>query len=36
VWVVWIGTKFEALELPAVGEEMELPAIDYQKALQGA
>lgn len=35
VWVVWRTTKFEPLELPAVGEEVELPAIDYQKALQG-
>ncbi len=36
VWVVWRETKFEALELPGVGEEVEIPAIDYQKALQGA
>jgi hypothetical protein len=35
VWVVWKGTKFERLVVPAVGEEVELPAIDYQQAMQG-
>jgi hypothetical protein len=36
VWLVWRTTKLEKLDLPAVGEEIELPAIDYQKALQGS
>lgn len=34
-WVVWKTTRFEPFELPAVGEEAEIPAIDYQTALLG-
>jgi len=35
VWVSWRTTKFEPFVVPAVGEEVEIPAIDYQVALQG-
>ncbi|MFO0592611.1 MAG: hypothetical protein U0441_34020 [Polyangiaceae bacterium] len=35
VWVIWRGAKFEAFTLPAVGEEVEIPAVDYTTALSG-
>lgn len=36
VWVVWRDTRFERLEIPAIGEQIELPVADYTKALQGS
>ena len=33
VWVIWRETRMERFTLPAVGEEIELPPIDYQKAM---
>ncbi len=35
VWVTWGTAGMERFPLPAAGEEVELPAIDYQKALSG-
>lgn len=35
VWILWRTTKFEPFEMPRVGEETEIPAIDYQVALNG-
>jgi hypothetical protein len=35
VWVVWQETRFERFELPAIDEEVELPPIDYRKAMLG-
>jgi hypothetical protein len=35
VWVIWKDTGMEPFPLPAVGEEVELPPVDYQKALGG-
>ena len=34
VWTVWGTSGMERFPLPAIGEEVELPAIDYQKTLE--
>lgn len=36
VWVIWRGAKFEPTAPPAVGEEVEIPVIDYTQALSGS
>jgi hypothetical protein len=36
VWVTWVETRMERFRVPAVGEEIELQAADYQKAMQGS
>ncbi len=36
VWLIWQGVKFERFTVPAVGQSVTLPAIDYQKALGGS
>lgn len=36
VWLTWMESGLERVSLPAVGEEVELPVIDYQQALQGS
>jgi hypothetical protein len=36
VWLTWGEAGLERLGLPAVGEEIELVVIDYQRAMQGS
>jgi hypothetical protein len=36
VWVAWKGTRIERIELPAIGEEIELEVTPYMKAMQGS
>lgn len=35
VWVIWQGKQMERFTLPAVGEEVLLPPVDYELALGG-
>lgn len=35
-WVTWKGSRIERFELPAVGEEVELPVTDFMTAMQGS
>lgn len=36
VWVAWKGSRMERVELPAVGEEIELEINDFMSSMQGS